>query len=819
MKINQLTKNFTFLEKDEFKSTWKKEIIDAIRIAEEFNDNSTACNKIRVALEYLLNTFVENNYGKDNNKTKEFINNAQDLRNKIDLLKNYNITHEKNFFNCLHSIRINGNNASHANCSDFINMISKLDVISSLKNLYSIIYNLFIKNLDNKAKYEWDENVYYNGSEKKIDNIVAIKSYTFLNEYSFNYSDLVIEQNNIFSWFTIEKAILKIPIYQRGYQWIDENIEVLFSDIKKRLEDHKSHYFGTIAQKKEMGKSNHDKDNIKIIDGQQRLTTSMLFICAARDILINKFNIDINSIPWYKEITSKISLSEYIWNPGGTIDSNDSFRNIISSIENIDEKLKWKSTSNFFQNYKIIYNLIDKDESLKTSYDVNSFIENFLQNFVVATINFDTHKYPTSSEMEIFESLNSKGKSLEISDLVKNFIFTLIDDHYLNENENNIASKYNLILSENSLLDNNKKILSFYLSLAEIYKGDEIKMESNSRLGIIKESLIHFLNIDLTKRIDSEFKVDKIFENLEYFMKCYSDIQNNQENNILKLFDSSKYINYITIPKKKMLFVYFIYILSIFVRERYEKNNPKQTKYKLKNITKDSINLDKKEIKAIQNFFLELSKFIIRTQVISGQGDSGIKRIIVSIASELYKKIKHCTDFDHFSKLGIELIYRHLNEKYPLSEFISKLRNNDSHSTITSLLLMTEDYLSDGVFNVGESVKRDKVSLEHIMPQNPEEWKSEISNKNELEDFMKKHSEYIEKIGNYLILTNLNNSKGKNKPFNYKKEKVYSNLISKLYKNDDERIDISNCNQWTFEKIDKRTDALIEYIKKEVINK
>lgn len=818
MKINKLSKNFDFIENDEFKSSWKEDIIESISFAERFNDNAASCNKIRVALEYLLNTFVNKVYSSNEDRIKHFIN-TKDLKGKIDLLKNYNITSERNFFNCLHSIRVVGNNASHANCGDFIDNISKLEVVASLKNLYSIIYNLFIKELDQNKKYEWDENVYYQDIRRKeeIDKIIAIKDFNIQNEYSFN-SDLIIQQNNIFSWFTIQKAILKIPIYQRGYEWSLENIEVLFNDIKKRLDDHKSHYFGTIAQKKEASKKNHDKDVIKIIDGQQRLTTSVLFICAARDILINKFNVNINSIPWYNEIVNKIGcLFEYIHNPGGTNDNNISFRNIISSTIDINKKLNQKCDTSFFINYKHIYKLIDDDISLKTSYDVNSFIENFLQNFVVASINFESYKYPSSSEMEIFESLNSKGKSLEIIDLIKNFIFTLIDDNYLNSNEHNIACQYNAILSEYNIFDKNDKILSFYLTLSELFSGNEIESKKNSRFEIIKNALINFLNIDLNKKIDSEQKVKKLFENLGCYIKCYVDIVDG-DSEILKLFNSIKFINYITIPKKKMLFIYFAYILKIIIQERYEKNNQKQFDYKLKNMKIESINLEKKEIRAIQEFFLELAKFVIRTQVISGQGDSRIKRIVIKIANTLYNERNSFDNLKDFSELGIKLIHNNLDEKYPLNDFINKLKNNSSHNTITSLLLMTEDYLSNGIFNVGESIKRPKVTLEHIMPLNPIKWEKEI-NESDLDSFKQKHNEYKEKIGNYLILTDINNSKGKNHVFSYKKENIYSKLISKLYNNENSKIDISNCNVWTFEKIDERTEALIDYIIKNVINK
>jgi uncharacterized protein with ParB-like and HNH nuclease domain len=51
-----------------------------------------------------------------------------------------------------------------------------------------------------------------------------------------------------------------------------------------------SHYFGVIAKKRIIDHTQKflDYKVEKIIDGQQRLTTSMLFLCAIRDVLQEK---------------------------------------------------------------------------------------------------------------------------------------------------------------------------------------------------------------------------------------------------------------------------------------------------------------------------------------------------------------------------------------------------------------------------------------------------------------------------------------------------------------------------------------------------
>jgi len=80
-----------------------------------------------------------------------------------------------------------------------------------------------------------------------------------------------------------------IPPYQRNYEWTDEQCEVFFDDIVKthdrNVQGHASeHFFGSITffqTETAFGQP----DQLVLIDGQQRITTTMLFLVALRDIL------------------------------------------------------------------------------------------------------------------------------------------------------------------------------------------------------------------------------------------------------------------------------------------------------------------------------------------------------------------------------------------------------------------------------------------------------------------------------------------------------------------------------------------------------
>ena len=60
-----------------------------------------------------------------------------------------------------------------------------------------------------------------------------------------------------------------IPLYQRNYDWKEENCEQLFQDLMKlHNSDRRSHFFGSIVSSIQSG-----TEDRFIIDGQQRITT------------------------------------------------------------------------------------------------------------------------------------------------------------------------------------------------------------------------------------------------------------------------------------------------------------------------------------------------------------------------------------------------------------------------------------------------------------------------------------------------------------------------------------------------------------------
>ena len=74
-----------------------------------------------------------------------------------------------------------------------------------------------------------------------------------------------------------------IPVYQRKYDWKQENCRQLWDDLKKTVRDKRdSHFFGSIVSSVV---PNGSKIEYHIIDGQQRLTTVTLLFLAIRYLI------------------------------------------------------------------------------------------------------------------------------------------------------------------------------------------------------------------------------------------------------------------------------------------------------------------------------------------------------------------------------------------------------------------------------------------------------------------------------------------------------------------------------------------------------
>jgi uncharacterized protein with ParB-like and HNH nuclease domain len=219
--------------------------------------------------------------------------------------------------------------------------------------------------------------------------------------------------NQILKLLSNNDVTFFIPPYQRNYEWGEEMCEILFSDIEKVANSRNTqHFFGTViyyAESTILGQP----DKYILVDGQQRLTTTMLFLIAARDCItddslrntIDSKYLKNNNVSGDVEFKIKLKQVESDWK---------AYKNIIlgEHLEDSDKK------STVFKNYKFFKSKLEKLEQDK----VRDLIEKGLVNFNIVTIQLEPERNPWEKPQEIFESMNSLGKPLTLADLVRNYL-------------------------------------------------------------------------------------------------------------------------------------------------------------------------------------------------------------------------------------------------------------------------------------------------------------------------------------------------------------------------------------------------------------
>lgn len=223
-----------------------------------------------------------------------------------------------------------------------------------------------------------------------------------------------VNKNNITQYLTATNMSFMIPVYQRNYDWEEENCKQLWNDIWyiSQSPNNKTHFLGTICSKTFNG---HEKT---IIDGQQRLTTITLLMKAIHDYVDNdEFKKDIDS--------------NYLHNNGYGVSANhkvklhlnrrdDQVYNKLLSRDTYtspDMLLTHEAKSRIYQNYDYFYGAISGLNECQIA-DIKSALDR------IVIVDLDVEG---ENPQEIFESLNSTGLELTDVDLLRNFLLMSLE--------------------------------------------------------------------------------------------------------------------------------------------------------------------------------------------------------------------------------------------------------------------------------------------------------------------------------------------------------------------------------------------------------
>lgn len=212
---------------------------------------------------------------------------------------------------------------------------------------------------------------------------------------------------------------LKIPSYQRRYSWGKEQFADLWRDLHK-IDQDGSHFFGTVV----FMSGTHvagGTNEIDIVDGQQRITTVSILLCAIQDHLHETYHED--------DVAQRVeSIDENLW----IVDRDGEKQGMRLSLGNLDQESYEsliKGHLDEIKNGKIkaAYDFFCErlDSDCSSLDDVKELHDRILDQLIYVSITAKGH----SEAYQLFETMNNRGLSLSPIDLMKNYLLMRATDH------------------------------------------------------------------------------------------------------------------------------------------------------------------------------------------------------------------------------------------------------------------------------------------------------------------------------------------------------------------------------------------------------
>lgn len=218
----------------------------------------------------------------------------------------------------------------------------------------------------------------------------------------------------------------EVPKFQRDYTWEAEHWDDLWQDIKALLSNEDSeHYMGYLVLQ-----TSNNKD-FQIIDGQQRLTTMSILILATlkclKDLADAGIDTDrnlkrkeslLNSYIGYIDPVTLISNNKLKLNRN----SDDYYKQHLVLLKELPLRNTNASEKHMRECFNWYYDRIKKEFS--TGENLAAFIDNIVDKLFFTVIEVTDQL----NAFKVFETLNARGVQLSSSDLLKNYLFSVVDE-------------------------------------------------------------------------------------------------------------------------------------------------------------------------------------------------------------------------------------------------------------------------------------------------------------------------------------------------------------------------------------------------------
>ena len=493
-----------------------------------------------------------------------------------------------------------------------------------------------------------------------------------------------------------------IPVYQRNYDWKKENCKRLMDDlIALETENKETHFFGSIVVKP----GDYSQDII-VIDGQQRLTTTSLLMLAMKN--------------WMRD--NKID-GERI-NPSNI---NDQF--LEDSFSRDTDKFKLKSNPRDYVAYKKLFGdekFYVRNSNITANYDYfYSRLEELpinldqllvsIQKLQVMVVNLNS---PNDDPQLIFESLNSTGVDLTDADKIRNYLL-------MNEKQ-----EFQVSYFENYWEPIEERT---HFQLSSFFRDYlTVRNKKYPNISKVYETFTTFF-------VDNGQEKKVFFDELSNYSYAYKQIlesstNNNKINEILKRFNELQ----VTVIRPFLMAVLHEY------------------------------NQDRLTDSDVVGIFSIFESYIAR-RMITKLPSNALNKIIATLFRDM-KNIMNKEENRNISVtdcINYLLMSKTNTAKLPTNdEVMESIKVNDFYNTNTAFRTYfferLENYGHVEALQIFSGIKNQEYSIEHIMPQKlSRQWIQDLG-----EDYKRVHTTYLNSLGN-LTITGYN-SKYSNKSFDEK---------------------------------------------------
>lgn len=217
-----------------------------------------------------------------------------------------------------------------------------------------------------------------------------------------------------------------IPDYQREYVWTEKEVHQLIEDINEQIDggSTREYFIGMV-----LVSPSTQKNHYEVIDGQQRLTTFFLLLCALKHLFSGEQE---------KQTLSTLISTSYTDRDGETRRSlklephYENAGDVMTKLVEIDgdpEAVRAGIQSAGIPTFGSIGNLVNAYSTLysylKDNYDDASKLKKYW-GYLANNVVFIQISTDVSSALKIFETINERGVGLNPMDLLKNLLFTQV---------------------------------------------------------------------------------------------------------------------------------------------------------------------------------------------------------------------------------------------------------------------------------------------------------------------------------------------------------------------------------------------------------